>query len=185
MNKNQLKKKKEQQFQLLYETYYAPFCLYAKRFIEDKEVRIDIVSDVFVSLWDKVDEFDLDSKTIVGYLKMCVKNNCLNLLKHQGYEWEYAEQMQNKSPIYETETDSIYTLNELYQMLNDTLDKLPKEYKKVFYESFFQHKTQAEIAAELNISVKSVNRYKQRTLEILRKELKDYFPLILVLLVEY
>lgn len=33
-----------------------------------------------------------------------------------------------------------------------------------------------------DISVKSVNRYKQKTLEILRSELKDYLPLLLLLI---
>lgn len=43
-------------------------------------------------------------------------------------------------------------------------------------------KKQEEIAKELDISVKSVNRYKQKTLEILRRELKDYLPLHLLLI---
>ena len=58
---------KELTFKQLYEEYYAPFCLYAKRFIEDKDTREDIVSDVFASLWDKIDTFDLKSETALGY----------------------------------------------------------------------------------------------------------------------
>ena len=49
------KQSKEQAFKQLYEEFYAPFILYAKRFIDDKETREDIVSDVFTSLWDKID----------------------------------------------------------------------------------------------------------------------------------
>ena len=66
---------KERAFKQLYEDYYAPFCLYAKRFVDDKEVREDIVSDVFTSLWDKLDtdSFDLQSETALGYIKMCVR----------------------------------------------------------------------------------------------------------------
>ena len=45
------KQTKERAFKQLYEEYYAPFCLYAKRFVDDKETREDIVSDVFTSLW--------------------------------------------------------------------------------------------------------------------------------------
>lgn len=41
------KQTKERTFKQLYEEYYAPFCLYAKRFVDDKETREDIVSDVF------------------------------------------------------------------------------------------------------------------------------------------
>lgn len=173
---------KEQAFKLLYEEYYAPFCLYAKRFIEDPETREDIVSDVFASLWDKIETFELNSETTLGYIKMCVKNNCLNHLKHQEYEWNYAELIQKKAPIYETEPDSVYTLDDLYRMLHETLNKLPESYRTVFIESFYNGKTHAEIAEELDLSVKSVNRYKQRTIELLRNELKDYVPLIMMLM---
>ena len=116
------KQTKERAFKQLYEEYYAPFCLYAKRFVDDKETREDIVSDVFTSLWDKLDtdSFDLQSNTALAYIKMCVKNSCLNFLKHQEYEWSYAENIKKKTPIYETEPDSIYTLDELYRMLYET-----------------------------------------------------------------
>ncbi len=174
---------KEQAFKQLYEEYYAPFCLYAKRFIEDKEAREDIVSDVFASLWDKIDSFEPDSDTTLGYIKMCVKNTCLNYLKHQEYEWNYAEVIRKKTPIYENEPDSVYTLDELYRMLYETLNKLPENYRTVFIESFFNGKTHAEIAEELNLSVKSINRYKQKTIELLRNELKDYMPLLALILI--
>lgn len=174
---------KEQAFKQLYEEYYAPFCLYAKRFIEDKEAREDIVSDVFASLWDKIDSFELDSDTTLGYIKMCVKNSCLNYLKHQEYEWNYAEIIRKKAPVYENEPDSVYTLDDLYRMLYETLNNLPESYRTVFIESFFNGKTHAEIAEELNLSVKSVNRYKQRTIELLRNELKDYMPLLALILI--
>ncbi|NDV67231.1 RNA polymerase sigma-70 factor [Bacteroides sp. 224] len=178
-----LKNSKEQEFRKLYETYYAPFCLYAKRFVEDKDTREDIFSDVFTSLWSNIDSFDLNSETALGYIKMCVKNKCLNFLKHQEHEWNYAEIIQKKAPIYEREPDSVYTLDELYRMLHEALDKLPENYRTVFIESFFKGKTHAEIAEELELSVKSINRYKQKTIEILRKELKEYMPLILLLFI--
>lgn len=114
---------------------------------------------------------------------MCVKNNCLNYLKHQEYEWNYAELVHKKTPIYENEPDSVYTLNELYHMLYETLDKLPENYRTVFIESFFNGKTHAEIAEELNLSVKSINRYKQKTMELLQNELKEYMPLLVFMLI--
>lgn len=180
------KKSKENVFKQLYEEYYASYCLYAKRFIDDKDIREDIVSDVFASLWDKMDSdsFDLQSNTALGYIKMCVKNSCLNFLKHQEYEWNYAEIILKKDPIYETEPDSVYTLDELYRMLYETLEKLPENYRTVFMKSFYEGKTHVEIAEEMNLSVKSINRYKQKTMELLRNELKDYLPLFLLLLAD-
>ena len=173
---------KEAVFKQFFENYYAPFCIYAKRYIDDKETREDIVSKVFATLWNNIDSFDLHSETAVAYIKICVKNSCLNHLKHQEHECVYAEFIRQRTPIYETETDSIYTLDELYRLLYETLKKLPEQYRIVFTKSFFEGKTYAEIAEELHISVKTVNRYKQKTIELLRSELKDYLPLLLLLL---
>ena len=64
----------------------------------------------------------------------------------------------------------------------ETLNKLPENYRTVFIKSFFEGKTHTEIAEEMNLSVKSINRYKQKTMELLRNELKDYMPLLLLLL---
>ncbi len=44
-------------------------------------------------------------------------------------------------------------------------------------------KTHAEIAEELNLSVKSINRYKQKTMELLQNELKEYMPLLVFMLI--
>lgn len=178
------KQTKEQVFKHLYEEYYAPFCLYARRYIDDLNIRQDIVSDVFTSLWEKINmsSFDLEPDTALKYIKICVKNNCLNYLRRQECEWSYTESVQGRSPCYEVEPDSIYTLDELYRMLYETLDKLPPNYRIVFMESFFDGKTHVEIAEEMNLSVKSIDRYKQKTMELLRNELKDYMLLTLILL---
>lgn len=174
---------KEKEFRKLYEEYYAPFCLYAKRFINDITVCEDLVSEVFASLWNKRDSIELKKNTATAYLKICVRNSCLNHLKHLEYEWSYNEFYQNQTPVYATETDSVYTLNELYDMLYKTLQRLPENYRTVFSKSFFEGKTHAEIAQEMNLSVKSINRYKQKTMELLRKEFKEYLPVLLYFIV--
>ena len=66
-------------------------------------------------------------------------------------------------------------------MLYETLNKLPENYRTVFIKSFFEGKTHTEIAEEMNLSVKSINRYKQKRMELLRNELKEYMPLLLLL----
>ena len=172
---------KEKEFKRLYEEYYAPFCLYAKRFIDDRSAREDIVSDVFISQWNKQESFPLNKETMLGYLKTCVRNSCLNYLKHQEYEFNYAELCQKREPSYATAPDNVYQLNELYEMLYKTLNKLPENYRIVFTKNFFEGKTHAEIAKELNLSVKSIDRYKQRTMDFLRSELKEYLPLFTLL----
>ncbi len=175
---------KEQIFKRLFEEYYAPFCIYAKRYIDDPNIRQDIVSEAFASLWENINTFDIDNKTIIGYIKVCVKNRCINYLKHLNHQMDFAEQNLLQTPIYETDPDSIYTKEEMYKMLYDALEHLPSNYKKVFIESFFGNKTREEIAFEMNISIKTAGRYKQKALELLRKELKDLFYIIILISID-
>lgn len=173
-------KSKEQKFRKIYEDYYASFCMYAKQFIDDRSIREDIVSDIFVNLWRKWDEMELNPETIPAFLKTCVRNGCLNHLKHLRYEMDYAENYKTRSPIYEIAPDTVFGLEELYELLYQTLEKLPENYKTVFIKYLFEDKTHAEIARDMNLSVKSIDRYKQKVIKILRLELKDYLPFLFI-----
>ena len=72
--------------------------------------------------------------------------------------------------------------NQIAYMLFKALERLPQNYRIVFTKNFFEGKTHAEIAEELNLSVKSINRYKQKTMDMLRKEFKEYLPVLLYLI---
>lgn len=175
-------REKEKIFRALYQQYYAPFCLFARHFIDSAAICEDIVSDVFVNMWSRIDSIDLLSDTTPAYIKMCVRNSCLNHIKHKNYTQEYEQESRFAECIYEENPDKVYSLDELYKMLYETLEKLPEDYRQVFIKTFVEGKKREEIAREMNISVKSVGRYKQKTIDLLRSELKDYLPVILMLL---
>lgn len=175
-------KSKERLFRELYSRYYPSFCLYARRFLTDATVCEDIVSEVFTNMWNRIGSIDLDSAACVAYIKMSVKNSCLNYLKHHRHKTAYEDSLKNLDEAMAAGPDSVYSLEELYRVLHETLENMPPEYRSVFLKSFVEDKTQAEIAAELNLSEKSINRYKKKTLELLKKELKDFLPLLLFLL---
>lgn len=157
------KQTKERAFKQLYEEYYAPFCLYAKGLLMIKKhvkTSFRMYSPHYGINWILILWSSIEHR--ISLHQNVRKNSCLNFLKHQEYEWSYAENIQKKAPVYETEPDSIYTLDELYRMLYETLNKLPENYRTVFIKSFFEGKTHTEIAEEMNLSVKSINRYKQK-----------------------
>lgn len=173
---------RERRFRELYSRYYPAFCLHARRYIDDAAVCEDLVSDIFTNMWDRLDDMDLESPACVAYIKMSVKNGCLNYLKHHRHKAAYEDSFKKLDEAMELGPDSVYSLEELYKVLYDTLGKMPEQYRQVFMKSMVEDKTYAEIAGELNISVKSVNRYKKKTLELLKAELKDFLPLLLFLL---
>ena len=167
-------------FRNLYMTYSSSLYVYARRFVESPQVREDIVCDVFARLWLKGEAFILNQETALAFLKTSVRNACLNYLRSRRSADNFvAEQV--KIPAYADSPESIYTLDEMYSMLYDAVEKLSPAEKEVFHESFILEKKGADIAIKLGVSTKTVMRYRKKILDILKNELKDNLPLIALL----
>jgi len=166
-------------FHLLFEDYYVPLCLYAKRYVVDKTLREDIVQDVFFTIWEKRKSIEVNTSA-KSYLIACVKNNCLNQLRKQGYYHEYQDKIRKETDFY-PQNDTMYNLQELEELLNKTLEKLPEEYRLAFIMSRMEEKTTEEIANIMGVSVRTVERYRKQATEILKNELKDFLPISIIL----
>jgi RNA polymerase sigma-70 factor (ECF subfamily) len=165
-------------FKEMFEFYYAGLCVYATRFIEDVLVCEDIVQDVFCSVW--LNRKNLDpALSIKSYLLTSVRNHSFNYLQRKKKSLRIAE----AEILHITEdTEEAILLNELERKLAEALSKLPTEYRIAFEMSRMENKPVEEIALNLGVSTRTVERYRNRATEILRKELKDYIPLLLILL---
>lgn len=158
-------------------TYSASLFVYAKRFVESPQVREDIVCDVFARLWLKGESFILNQDTALAFLKTSVRNACLNHLRSLRSADNFVSDHINL-PAYAESPESIYTLDEMYSMLFDAVEKLSPAEKEVFHESFILENKESDIALKLGISTRTVRRYRKKILEILKSELKDNLPLI-------
>lgn len=69
------------------------------------------------------------------------------------------------------ETDKSFDLIENRDFLDKTIDKLNEIEKKVLKDRFFSHKTQMQVADELQVSQMTVSRMEKKIIEKFRKEL--------------
>ncbi|WP_080905570.1 RNA polymerase sigma-70 factor [Parabacteroides sp. Marseille-P3160] len=171
----------ESAYRSLFEQYYPPLCIFAKRYIEDKATREDIVQDVFSYIWEKRKSI-APNISARNYLITCVKNLCINNLRKQEYLQNYQNEFIENAPVYSNGEEDIYTLKELQELLTQTLEKLPSEYRVAFEMSRLEQKSMDEIAKTMGVSIRTVERYRNKALEILKNELKDYLPLLLLFL---
>lgn len=167
-------------FRKMFEHYYASLCVFAKHYIQDLNTREDIVQDVFCALWLNRKKIDY-STPISNYLITSVKHHCLNYLRKTSKQHIEDEVAIEKLPIYADRHDHLYLLQELEDLFNKTLATLPEEYRIAFEMSRIEDKPVAEIAGRLGVSVRTVERYRNKAIEILRNELKDYLPLIFMI----
>ncbi|MEQ9050745.1 MAG: sigma-70 family RNA polymerase sigma factor, partial [Marinoscillum sp.] len=70
-------------------------------------------------------------------------------------------------------------LEELQQKLRAALDKIPAKCREVFELNRFEGLRYKEIAAQLNLSLKTVENQMGKALKILREELGDYMSLVI------
>ena len=166
-------------FDTLYLDYYRGLCAYASRYVSTDEAE-EIVQDTMLWLWDNWDTI-VPEKSVKALLFRIVHNKAVNRIKHNAVISRVHQQMERKLSEY-FESPDFYLNNELLQLLNDALERLPENLREVFILSRVEQLSYKEIAERLGITVKAVDNRLARTMKILRKELKDYLPLILMLL---
>lgn len=169
----------EKAFQEIFFDFFDPLCTFAHRYIQEKEKCEDIVQEVFFQLWQNRKKIVITTSAH-NYLVTNVKNACINFLRHQELEKAYIERLSIKIETSSTNSETILTLSELEEIINATLAKLPDNVRYSFKMSRFEDKTYTQIATECNISIKTVEAHIGKALKLLRQELKDYLPLILL-----
>ena len=168
-------------FEKIFRLFYQPLIMYAKKIIEEQPIREDIVQDVFTSLWEDRKKLSITT-SLLNYLIAAVRNSCLNYLRKEKLIRQYRESVITNNVNIEEDDEEIYTLKELRDILENTLSKLPENYRIVFEMHHVEGKKYEEIAKALNLSVRTVKRYKEYTINNLKKDLRDYLPLLAVLI---
>ena len=75
-----------------------------------------------------------------------------------------------------------YTGNVVHKAPYNAVDSLPEKCREIFIKSKIEGKKQKDIAAELNISLKTVENQMDIAYKKIKSELKDYLPLLIFLL---
>jgi RNA polymerase sigma-70 factor (ECF subfamily) len=173
-------------FDEIFRHYSTPLFYYASKFVEDEAAR-DIVQDVFVKLWT---DQNLSIKlSLNALLFTMVRNSCFQQLEKQKVRNKYVEStklsiQEDELRFYIDERTSLIEL-EMETKLTEVLDGLPERCRQIFKMSRFENKKNKEIAEELNISVKAVEKQITKALSTIRIELKDYLPLLIYLSTHY
>ncbi len=170
-------------FKLIFNKYYSRLLYFVLEFIPMHDLAENIVQDTFITLWNKRNELN-DTTCFSAYLYTVAKHNCLYRLREIKYQKKLFREMYltddeidlNVNVLNSTDT-SVFTFDEIQQIIQQTLESLPPQCKKVFMLKLAD-KRNKEIAAELQISVKVVEKHITRGLKSFRLALKDYLPLI-------
>ena len=82
----------ERAFRVLYDRYAVALRYFAAKYLNEDTMIDDVVQDAFVDLWEKRADFR-GEYAVKAYLYKAVRNDCLNLMRHQQVEDKYARRV--------------------------------------------------------------------------------------------
>jgi len=175
------KSNEEQAFELIFRRYYVRLCGFANKFISNTAESEEIVQEVFLNIWKKKDQLQLNNE-IRPYLFKSVQNLCFNFIEHQKVVDNYYSVIEvvykNQAEDFNTYESVLY--NEFQAKAEIAIESLPEQCRRIFQMSRQDGLKYAEIAERLGISAKTVETQMSRALSKLKTELKDYLAIILI-----
>jgi RNA polymerase sigma-70 factor (family 1) len=159
--------------EILFQKYYPLLCSHAVRLVYSKEVAEDLVSELFCKFWR--DEIYLTINTSYrAYLFKAVRFSSYNYIKWELGKSVKVEQWDTYLDFSNTfKPEETLLFEELAKEIEQIIENLPKQCKRVFILSRFENKKYREIAEEMGISLKSVEAHISKALDVLRKNLKS------------
>lgn len=166
----------KEMFQYIYDHFFRMLVGYAYKFINVENDAEDIVQEVFLQLWTKRDTL-YERKTLLRLLYTCVRNRCIDYLKHQTVEQACLSEMAKAT---EKDIDGEVFAAEIYSRLFLYIDNLPPR-QRMLIQLAIDGKRNYEIAEEMQISIETVKRQKRNAIDKLRALFKQDEELVLLL----
>lgn len=177
---NRLQEGDEKAFTVLFRYYYKDLVLFGGTFIPDRVICEDIVQSIFLKLWN--DRTSLIIQTsLKSYLLRSVRNSCLDEIRHRHIIHEHESHTLQNNVLYDIDTENYILYSDLRRHLNNALDKLPSEYREAFELNRFDGLKYREIAERLQVSERTIEVRIGKAIHLLRKYLKDFIVLLLLL----
>lgn len=181
----------KQAFEALFRSLYSRLKAFAVRFTETEEDAEDIVQDAFLSLWEKATTADSDQapiRSVTAYIFQTVRNKALNYVQHHQMVMERITRLEDTEMVESLtaldmnesiEQTTIYS--ELQSTINRLIAEMPERQREVFLLSREKQLKNSEIAEQLHISLKGVEKHITAALKYLRTNLKDDHLLLLLI----
>ncbi|WP_165796118.1 RNA polymerase sigma factor [Siphonobacter curvatus] len=171
-----LAKSDEGAFTEIYDTYWNLLLETAFQKLGDKNQAMDVVQDIFVKLWDNREKLDIQN--LRAYLQMAVRYQVYNLIALQKVNDTYFQYLSLLDYSSST-TDHFLLYTELEHKFKVLLEQMPKKRKEVFDLRHVEGFSTKEIAAQLNITQKTVQNQLIKALDSIR----EILSVLLILLV--
>jgi RNA polymerase sigma-70 factor, ECF subfamily len=183
---NFIKNKDNQSYTVLVKRLKPGLFTFAYNFVKDKDLANEIVSQVFITIWEKIDQYNT-RWNFSTWAYAIAKNEALGIIRsnHKSVSFDkytnnHSRLLQLYNPVFNMNTEVIGPSGEeLTQRLFDAsilaINELEEPYKTVMIEREIKEKQLNEIADDLDWNLSTVKtRLRKARKDVAEKIYKKY-----------
>lgn len=181
------KKGEEAAFTYFFDKYFRRITSFCVQFIYDADEAENLSQEAFINLWQNRENID-SINGIQSFLYTYAKSKCLNHIRHNKVKDKYKNDLLNHKEreldievLNSIQFDTL-ELTELERIINESINDLPLKTREVFIKKRFENKKNAEIAEEMQVSIKAVEAHMTKALKFLKNRLSDYMFALFILI---
>lgn len=177
-----LKEANKDAFAEIYNRHWSSLYWSAYNIIRSESVAQDAVQEVFIALWQRGAETDI--QVLQAYLRQAVRFQILKAIRKQKADEQFYNRLVNVTASIVYENPLLFKEQE--SLLRDILDTLPEDCRIIFQMSREEQMTYKQIALQLNISEKTVEKKMTLCLKHFRQVLQEnkHILMMMVLLID-
>ncbi|MBI9064402.1 MAG: RNA polymerase sigma-70 factor [Marinilabiliaceae bacterium] len=182
-----IKRGDEVAFEKLFMMYFNRLFGLARGILKDEGLAQDIVQEVYIKFWEKRKE--IQPINLEAYLYRLVRNQCISQIRHlkvvNNTKRDFSD-IKNIEELYRIDfvRDEPYVVieKELEQEIVRVMKSLPDRCREVFTLSRVAGLKNREIAEELGMNVKNVEKHITKALAIFRDHFDGRIPMAIIIL---
>ncbi|MGY3053793.1 RNA polymerase sigma-70 factor (family 1) [Pedobacter sp. UYEF25] len=148
-------------FDKLYRDQYKKLFLLSFGYTRNQQISEEVVHDVFIKIWNHSSTLTIN-QSLNGYLVKATINTSLNAIKKTKRLNEQIDDYNTEhfiGAISEVVNERAEAAEMRMLLLEESIEKLPEQCRKILLMSKFQKLKQQQIADELKISIKTVKNH--------------------------
>lgn len=158
-------------FQHLFYQYADALVRFVQHYIHDKEKAEEIVSDLFLHLWERRHTIQI-KLTLKAYLFQSAKNRAFSFIRDEQPVLFLADHPH--AEVWKEDPCGM-EIEELNNLIREAVSLLPDKCREIFRKSREENLTNKKIAAQMNISEKTVENQITIALKKIRAYLGDSY----------
>lgn len=154
---------REANFESVFKANYKRLFSFAAYTIGDAEQARDVVGDVFERAWQSYTSVRLDD--IDNYLFLSVRNKCLDVIRHQRVERNFAEKVKAQAEWTSAEWNEY---DERLDKIIDLIAAMPPQTRFIMEQCYLQENTYKGVAEITGLSQSGVKKHIMKGLDTIR-----------------